>query len=523
MFSKNRAAAIMSGSDTKSSININMCKCISKEGETLHMNKEKLPEVLDDMFKELPSLKDYEDDVKGNKAFRLEECLCNIAGKDPDVFMGVDSICVTYPGRNVRITIYRDKDLLEIYSGVTYGGRQIEVQYKSDVVLVMKEVLPLFSVDKVNYFLCIDCECRIRYGVTIPANLRVKTPIELNNNKLLTPLVVQKDGDISITGSVMIEALVPIVANGVDEVVIKGSGVLTLTSTGELQPCIGTITTTGMSYGRWASSGIPPKRIIIDGVVVNCKSLVDNFTLGRYGSNEVPEVILRNNGRILCPEAEGERVVTKQAKAPDGSTKISEKMEYAIIKNGMIPSDMINPQVKIYMDQLPPHIRKYVTYNTQPDNIIEAVRLYNMNNNLNPVIVLDGTKRVSYARTAVLLCNDDIYSNQEFELESKKLSYLATTFAERNKIESDGIDMNIEQIVCCLLIAVHDTLGTGIHRYDYEVLYEMIPAYFFDGWVKGNKKESVEKYIRENTGARKMIGRIRNHLKIAECIEKLHM
>lgn len=114
---------------------------------------------------------------------------------------------------------------------------------------------------------------------------------------------------------------------------IKGSGSLTLDCFGEMQPCIGIQTHTGMSFGRWEPGMGALDKIIIDGVKVICRSNARSFSLGSYGKSYVPVIECVNGGSISCPEVTGRRVM-KRSGAEDliGSTKRVHPAVYEIEK-----------------------------------------------------------------------------------------------------------------------------------------------------------------------------------------------
>lgn len=123
----------------------------------------------------------------------------------------------------------------------------------------------------------------------------------------------------------------PVQASGT--LTIKGSGILELKCKDSMQACIGTNTHVGMSYGRWEPGRDRPlEEIIIDGVQVICESPEKTFSLGNYGTNQMPKVTLRDGGRLLCPEMHGARVMLKSgAEGLCGSTKREHSAEYAIV------------------------------------------------------------------------------------------------------------------------------------------------------------------------------------------------
>lgn len=115
-------------------------------------------------------------------------------------------------------------------------------------------------------------------------------------------------------------------------VTIKGTGqTLTLVSKGA-NPCIGPATWDGMSYGRWEPSRERLGKIVLDGVHVVCKNeVVSNFSIGRYGTNDMPEIELKNGATLDCPEMKGERVMVKSgAEGLCGSTKRSDPAVYEL-------------------------------------------------------------------------------------------------------------------------------------------------------------------------------------------------
>lgn len=515
----------MAGENARTVINFDMCKCIeSIDGSTSKLHKDKLESVINDVVLKWPAIKDFKNELSDHVAFTIEEGLCNLAGKKPELFDGIDGVYIEYPDKSVNISVYHGDDLLAIHKGAESGGRMVGVQYKNDNVIVIRSYRDIMRRETINYFLCINCSCDIKYGITVPTHMHIKTPLSLNNNMILSPIVVTEDNIIEVRGNVFVEADVPIIAQSVDEVIFKGRGTITLTCTDTMQPCIGCRTYTGMSYGRWErSQSNPPKRIVVDGVSVICKSKVDNFTLGKYGEEFVPEIVCKNNGKIVCPEVEGRRIVTKQATAPDGSTKVCEPMGYGIVKDGMKESDLINSEVKDRISKLPEKARDFVTCKTQPDNIEEALRLLEMNNTLDVSLVLSGTHSINNARICALMYDNSIYDGKEFVLEMKKVDSIVNRFVDKSAVSLVGCDIEPADLVQCLIIVLYDTLGVNMTDYDYEVLYEMIPSYYFDNWVHDDIKATVKTYIDENVGARKIIGRIRNSLKISECIEELRL
>lgn len=146
----------------------------------------------------------------------------------------------------------------------------------------------------------------------------IKGSITVTNSEVLF------DGDCTMEA----EQCPVIVAEGI--LTLKGCGNILLKSSG-MQPVIGIVTTTGMSYGRWCPGYGKLEKIVIDGVQVKLEGEVSNFTIGSYGKGYVPEIELINGGTLDCPETKGKRVM-KQSGAEDlyGSTKRSKLAIYEI-------------------------------------------------------------------------------------------------------------------------------------------------------------------------------------------------
>lgn len=139
------------------------------------------------------------------------------------------------------------------------------------------------------------------------------------------------DGDtLFVDGDVTIEASCPII--GVGTVTITGTpgSRLCLRNIAHIQPCIGGLTNTGLSYGRWSESYTVCREIIIDGIDVDCKSVEDNFMLGEYGTNNVPIITRLNGGTLDAVEVGKLRVMKKQQTKNLACSKYDDFPEYVI-------------------------------------------------------------------------------------------------------------------------------------------------------------------------------------------------
>lgn len=156
--------------------------------------------------------------------------------------------------------------------------------------------------------------------------------IKFNNTHLKHSYKAGKDAIVDVAGDNSIIATgCPLQASGT--LTIKGSGTLNIECLDTMQACIGTETHTGMSYGRWEPGRAPSlKKIIVDGVKVNCHSKVLNFSIGSYGEAEVPEIECINGGSLNCPEINGKRIMNRSgAEGLCGSTKRENCAEYEIV------------------------------------------------------------------------------------------------------------------------------------------------------------------------------------------------
>lgn len=132
-----------------------------------------------------------------------------------------------------------------------------------------------------------------------------------------------------VEGDETLEGVGPLVELRAETCIIKGDGgTLKLVSTSRRQPCIGSETHDGMSYGRWSPVVCKCKKLILQNIHLILESGVPNFTIGAYGYDEYPEVVLEKGATLEAPEAHEPRTLFYCPKAPDGSTKISDDCVY---------------------------------------------------------------------------------------------------------------------------------------------------------------------------------------------------
>lgn len=293
-------------------------------------------------------------------------------------------------------------------------------------------------------------------------------------------------------------------STGYEGVIIKSNNNSRLTlEAGSQQPCIGLPTYTGMSYGRWSPASIKCslKKIIVDNVRLVLKSKVSNFSVGAYNYEEYPEVILINGATIEgCPEVDGKRLLTHKAKAPEGSTKISDTPEYIIVKDGVqLSSDeLLAPQVKLYKELLTRVDSKYaelVSVYSNPDLLREAVNLTKMKPDLDVSLLLSDSrnfKRNCIAVGTVVLGMKEAYADMpEITYEIEKVQFLKDKYSELLDNTIDGAELQLADIA--RKIYQNKDFNT-LSDWDKKYIYEMIPSYQFDFDNYATEEENAKRF-----------------------------
>lgn len=276
-----------------------------------------------------------------NPVFRIQDIVLSIIKANIESFRGYTGIYITnkkWTGTVLfGVKIYDKPNLSEIADFTdSYEGQF--TRFNHDVVLKREGNTYFIKNNKKR----ILCDAFLLYDTiedfnnlpVYPRGQAYNTPISLKDASLLDRICCNQENSV-----ISVEGRVRMACEGAPIELLKNCKTLTINGNGELiirtkdyhQPCIGCATYTGMSYGRW-SPGVKPncEKIIIDGVKVVCESLVDNFTIGHYGTNYCPVIECINGGSIECPEVRGKRYIEYQATAPSGSTKISEHMKYGL-------------------------------------------------------------------------------------------------------------------------------------------------------------------------------------------------
>ena len=327
----------------------------------------------------------------------------------------------------------------------------------------------------------------------IPYYAKFYSGMVLKDCKVYSSFVASDENDyiLMIDGKVTIITANPIVAY--DHVKISGvpGSKLTLIGMRPDQPCIGTVTNTGLSYGRWEPSIRCTKEIVVENVTVECQSSDTAFSIGAYDWEEVPKIVCINGGRLICPETEGTRVLRKHGTCPNGSTKRISYPVYEIVKTGDTPLNSLSAKCKSILHEIDDIVigyDKYVTYKTTEKCLAMALELLRINNSLDVSTIIAGvpeTQLFMYRTAAVLrMPKEYVKTREEFAFELSKLNWVAAKFY-------------------CALIEAHPKYNWNLmyflkekfewNEYLMNILYELIPSYAYN--FTGVKVNDVEKYL----------------------------
>lgn len=273
-----------------------------------------------------------------------------------------------------------------------------------------------------------------------------------------------------------IQAAIPIEASTVETVVINGPGTLCLKATEFMQPCIGSKTYTGMSYGRWTAHKCKCKKIVVNGARVVCESTTPNFTIGAYNFEEYPKVICINGGEMICPETDAKRILKIKAYPPYGSTKISTIAEYVLEGQELFSEG----QKKLIEEiaALAPAWKMHIDYRATSKFLETALELLKMNPNCNVNMLVNGRYQ-RYAMICRTMCvlgmPERLYNDAELLFESNKLEFLEKEFKFPVTSKEDTA-----LAVCELMHHVFGDDFSKLSDWQVEQVYEMIPTYFYE-------------------------------------------
>lgn len=320
-----------------------------------------------------------------------------------------------------------------------------------------------------------------------------------------TGVKIKKDEPVLLVkGNRKIKDIVPIIVEyPIEELTIRGEGegaVLRLYCDEDMQPCIGSRTHTGMSYGRWSMTTCSLKKIIVDNVKVICYPKVENFSLGGYGVNAVPEIVLLNGGELHCPEATGKRYLVSFPKIPTGSTKISGSCTYAIDNGVNRLIDFLSDEEKnlvAYIDTFYPDFSNHFKFGIDK-GILKPIAYALERDIVHPfeyiVKVLKNCNcTYNYILQAGILIGmepENIVPTEAM-FEVYKCEFLMSKYFKPECEAELGKDFDMGVAVCAMMLN-----GDLSDEKVIDLYYEMIPAYYWS--FSGTHRENVENFINYN-------------------------
>lgn len=314
-----------------------------------------------------------------------------------------------------------------------------------------------------------------------------------NEFTVLDKSLLPTNGQLEIMSNYIVTCDVPIYTDRDEEIYISGNGKVLLTS-GEMQPCIGESTHTGMSYGRWTPvESIHLKSINISGdIEIYCLPSEDNFSLGAYNYEEVPQINITGNAKLVAPEMEGKRVMVQGVPHPDGSTKFSGSAVYKILKDEEDESSLLSDEQNALLDEIvkyAPNARTLVKVTANKKTLERALELLQINPDVNvtPLLQKDNKWKLMQLTGCVVLGLDpELAGFSELKYEVAKIKELCSR---------RGIDFNEEHCTETLIAKLKEEYrGIPLTDWDYRVVYESIPSYFFsfDG---SDVKLNVDRFL----------------------------
>ena len=327
----------------------------------------------------------------------------------------------------------------------------------------------------------------------IPYRARFYKGMILKDCRIYSSFVASDENDytLMIDGNVTIIAGNPIIAY--DHVKISGvpGSKLTLIGMRHGQPCIGTVTNTGLSYGRWEPPIRCTKEIVVENVTVECQSNDAAFSIGAYDWEEVPKIVCINGGKLICPETEGTRVLRKHGTCPNGSTKRISYPVYEIVKTGDTPLNSLSAECKSILHEIDDIVTgydKYVTYKTTEKCLEMALELLKINNSLDVSTIIAGvteTQLFMYRSASILrMPKEYVHTREEFAFELSKLTWVAAQFYGSMVEARSEYSWN-------LMYFLKEKFEWN--EYLMNILYELIPSYAYN--FTGVKVNDVEKYL----------------------------
>lgn len=224
-------------------------------------------------------------------------------------------------GKEIEVTWHRGSKLSEVKHKHIVGA--------SDNIIVSVEEVTDTLLDSNTDVMVIGDYVEFDNMFKILHDCNIKNPF-LSDTIWMQTITLGNNETLFVNGNVTITADCPIEASG--HVNIRGTkgSKLTLRNTDELQPCIGSLTNTGLSYGMWSTATGRCTEITIEEVEIHCETKAENFMLGEYGTDNVPRLTIEGNGSIDAIETTGRRVRSKRQTEQLASRGYTDFPEYTI-------------------------------------------------------------------------------------------------------------------------------------------------------------------------------------------------
>lgn len=159
----------------------------------------------------------------------------------------------------------------------------------------------------------------------------------LPNQSKVCPFEVS---ELHVTEDVTIQSNNPIVVSGDLHIVGDKHCKVTLICTDPKQPCIGPMTNTNNSTGSWQINGSVLNAIRISNVdLILINEHFTDFTVGTYGLEYVPELVVDADATLVCPELRGLRARVETQLYTPGTTQLNTDCVYKILhpdKGGVV-------------------------------------------------------------------------------------------------------------------------------------------------------------------------------------------
>ena len=255
----------------------------------------------------------------------------------------------------------------------------------------------------------------------------------------------------------------------------------------ERQPVIGPKTNDNLSYGRYELPRGTFNKFIIDNCDVTLETeAVDNFTIGEYGSEKVPEIELIGDAILNCPETTGKRMMKVGPEPLQGSTKHSRSCQYIIWTASSCAEDFLSDEMKEYrreMDKLNPDMSNFVGLHTLENRMKSALELLRIKSDLDvsKLLIHDYNYRNSGIIMGCIvlgLSEDCCNASNEIFYEILRWKELAERY--NIKYNEEKRDAFISTSKAIMKQLFKGRKFDSLTAWEKRVIYELIPVYEFN-------------------------------------------